>query len=115
MSNQTRAPHFSENRAGKRYPNDGASLGPAWQGLWDALTAAGSDYLDGNELSARVAAEHGLATLTVRNLLTIAKRLGMLDVEQRRVTLTVRRGAGMVEAPYSRSFYRIAQGQRVQA
>lgn len=104
---QIQAPHFSANRAGKKYPNDGARLGPAWQAVWDALVASGEDYLDGNELSRTVAKTYELGVPTVRNLLTIAAAQGMLQSELRRVQVELTRGGQHVSAPYTRSFYRI--------
>ena len=84
------------------YPDNRQNVGRAWSHAWNAMRAAGPEYLDGN-LIAKDAAESvsKLKPVTVLALLSRARRAGLLEVEHRQVAgeRGVRR----------RSFYRLPQ------
>lgn len=84
------------------YPSAGPKLGPAWTALYNALVDAArtSDpFLDGQELSASIAPDYGLADATLVALLSRAAKAGVLAREGR----PVRTGRGM----RTRTHYRV--------
>lgn len=105
MNTTTKAPDFPGGRPGQNsgYPSNGASIGPAWQDLWDLLRASPDNALNGRELASQVAPRHNLEPSTLVALLSRAAKAGLLEREQRQVTVPVLDR----EAKRSQTFYRI--------
>lgn len=91
-----KAPDITEG-----YPSKGAKIGPAWDALWERLASMpAEDYEDGTAMSEAVAAERELSVSTVRNLLTSAASVDLLEITYRKVDVPGR-------GPRLRTFYRI--------
>lgn len=90
-----RAPDITQG-----YPSGGSKIGPAWDSAWEWLRAQGRGWTDGTDLARRVSVNHELAESTVRNLLTSARRAGLLEQTYRAVDVPGR-------GPRTRTHYRI--------
>lgn len=83
MDMTTEAPDISPG-----YPSKGRLLGPAWRTLWSMLCAHPDEYQDGTVLAAQAAAEHGLAPVTLRAVLTRAATAGLVVMRRQDVEIS---------------------------
>jgi len=82
---------------------------PAWQWMWDHLSAA--EYTEGRDLTARAAARNEIKQSTLLTHLSRMASAGVLEVDYRIMPITVRRVVnGQISTFQSRqkcAFYRI--------
>jgi hypothetical protein len=88
------------------YPTKGRKIGPAWQAAWRAMEKAG-DFLDGKELSEKIAPKHDLSPQTLVAILSRAEVAGLLVKEPRPVEVSITRTSGTTVGHRTRVFYRI--------
>lgn len=74
------APDIPSDKHPIGYPSKGRHVGPAWRHLWQQLRALpAGEYLDGVQAAEKAAAAQDLSVSTARNLLSSARKAGILD------------------------------------
>jgi len=89
------------------YPSKGAKLGPAWAEAWRLLRRSHGEFLDGWELATKVTKDVDLQPVTVVAVIRRAANAGLLEREQRPVTVKILDREGTRK----RMFYRISADQ----